>query len=393
MSKVKPHVAPNNIMDNNKEAKRYTVIGLMSGTSLDGVDAAVLYTDGREEVETGAHYFRPYREDERALLAQTMQDALVWNFTGPSPHSFARAETMIDAAHKEAAQALMKEARIKTADVDLIGYHGQTVLHRAPKGRQKGQTLQIGNGQDLADSLGLSTVYDFRTADVAAGGQGAPLAPVYHKSLVRGADGVTAVLNIGGVSNITIVMSGGELLATDCGPGNGPLDMWVSRHDLGDYDKDGRLSLSGTPDIALLEAWMARSFFQLPVPRSADRYDFDVLSSMDGLSVEDGAATLAAFCSFGVQNALRKYRQAIDKVIVCGGGRHNRAIMAALTQFTNAAVINSDDLAWAGDALEAQAFAYMAVRHIKGLPISYPDTTGVPKPMTGGKLAKPIKNF
>ena len=376
--------------DNNRDAKRYTVIGLMSGTSLDGVDAAVLHTDGRQQVETGAHLFRPYSADERALLAQTMQDALEWNFIGPPPNSFARAETMIDTAHKESVRALMKKSGLQTADINLIGFHGQTVLHRAPKGEQKGQTLQIGNGQDIANSLEISTVYDFRTADVAVGGQGAPLAPIYHKCLIRTAESVTAVLNIGGVSNITIITPDGGLLASDCGPGNGPLDAWVSHHDLGAYDKDGLLSLSGTPDITLLEAWMKRAFFQSAVPKSADRYDFDVLSSMGSLSAEDGAASLAMFCALGVQNTLRKYMQSVDNIVVCGGGRHNRAIMAALTQITNAMVLDSDDMGWEGDALEAQAFAYMAVRHIKGLPISFPGTTGVITPMTGGNLAIPM---
>ncbi|WP_371398185.1 anhydro-N-acetylmuramic acid kinase [Fretibacter rubidus] len=379
------------------DKQNLTAIGLMSGTSLDGVDAALVHTDGEAHVKTAQHIFRAYTDEERAVLVETMRQAVKWNFVGPSPNIFAKAEDIVDAAHVDAITSLL--AKTDTQDIDLIGYHGQTVLHHAAiqgqgQGQgQKGATLQIGRGQALADEFGIPTAYDFRSNDVSVGGQGAPLAPVYHKALVMaaGLSGNTAVINIGGVSNVTVVVADGNIAASDCGPGNGPLDSWVSQNGLGEYDKDGVLSLRGTPDIARLEGWLKRPFFLKNVPKSADRYDFDVLSTMHGMSIDNGAATLSMFCALAIQNTLNQYHQAIENIVVCGGGRHNPAIIAALTEALSTRVINCDDLGWDGDALEAQAFAYMAVRHKKRLPLSFPSTTGVSNPVTGGVLATPNK--
>lgn len=362
----------------------------MSGTSLDGIDAALLRTDGDRVIEAGQSHFRAFSDTERALLTETMAAAVSWGFAGPPPNILARAEAMLDAAHIEAVRGLLDAANISKHDVDYIGYHGQTVLHRAPQAGTLGQTLQIGDGSRIARELHIPTVYDFRSHDVSMGGQGAPLAPIYHRALVRdaGLSGVVGVLNIGGVSNITII-NGDDLLATDCGPGNGPLDSWVAQHGLGAYDKDGALSLAGTPDFARLESWLRAPFFYAPVPKSADRYDFDVLPRMHGLAVEDGAATLACYAAHGVANTVKQYGQAIDSLILCGGGRHNPAMRYGLAELLDCAIISSDTLGWDGDALEAQAFAYMAARHIMGLPLSFPSTTGVNSPLCGGKLANP----
>ena len=366
----------------------YTVIGLMSGTSLDGVDAAILRTDGETFVDTDQSFFRPYSDYERRFLTEIMRDALAWGFDGPAPNGFARAERLIDGAHKEAVFALLAQQDLVSADIDLIGYHGQTVLHRAAAPHKKGQTLQIGNGQVLAKATGIDVVYDFRSADVAAGGQGAPLAPVYHEALMRSFDlSKAAIINIGGVSNLTL-KTGAGLIASDCGPGNGPLDSWIAKHGLGEYDEGGKISLSGTPDIACLQGWIKREFFTRALPKSADRYDFDVLPSMYGLNAENGAASLAMFTALGILDTLNKCQADVDTLIICGGGRHNKAILAGLSEVTAAKVLTSDDMGWDGDGLEAHAFAYLAVRHIKNLPLSFPGTTGVNKPMTGAVLAK-----
>jgi len=362
----------------------YKTLGLMSGTSLDGVDVAVLETDGERIFGFGDTHFRPYTDAEKNILSEATQAALAWNFKGASPNVFAQAEAIIHTAHIEAAQVLMSD------DIDLIGFHGQTVLHRPPTPQKKGQTLQLGDGQRLANALGVDVVYDFRTADVNAGGQGAPLASIYHQAMLEksGIPLAAAVLNIGGVSNITLVARSGELLATDCGPGNGPLDSWVQMCGRGTYDKNGALALAGEPDFTLIEKWLGRAFFAKPFPKSADRWDFDVLSDLKYHTPANGAASLAAFTAMAIARSVVDYGRPIDKVIVCGGGRKNPAIMAALQEQNIGKIVSAEYVGWRGDDLEAEAFAYLAVRSALGLPLSYPGTTGVDEPMCGGVLAK-----
>lgn len=361
----------------------YTALGLMSGTSLDGVDVAVIKTDGVDIISFGSSTERPFLQDEKSVLEAATQDALRWRFNGPAPNRFSQAEDVIDAAHLKA---------IGDLTADIVGYHGQTILHHPPMDGKIGQTLQLGRGQALTDKLGVPVVFDFRTADVAAGGQGAPLAPIYHEALVRYSKlkGRIAVLNLGGVANVTAIEDGKLLWATDCGPGNGPLDSWISRKTNQDYDVGGALSFEGDVSHQYIKQWLERDFFKRKIPRSADRYDFDVLEDMETLSLAGGAATLASFCAQAVSRDLRAFDP--DKVIVCGGGRKNPAIMGMLDMHCAAQVIPAETVGWNGDMLEAQAFAYLAVRTMKGLPISFPETTGCPKPMTGGKIAYPSKS-
>ncbi|PHR61965.1 MAG: anhydro-N-acetylmuramic acid kinase [Robiginitomaculum sp.] len=366
---------------------RYNVIGLMSGTSLDGVDAAILDTDGEVVFGFGATHFRSYTQDERQILSEATQAALAWRFKGVAPNIFARAERIIHTAHIEAVQAILQKADVR---VDLIGFHGQTVLHQPPQDGKNGATLQLGNGQVLADALGIDVVYDFRTHDVAQGGQGAPLAPLYHNALLQNEDMLrpVAVLNIGGVSNITLVDNDGIVYASDCGPGNGPLDSWIEQKGLGDYDKDGVLSLAGTPDVGRVQKWLRADFFAKPVPKSADRWDFNVLDDMQGLSPEDGAATLVAYAAESIRHTLAQYGKTIATVIVCGGGRKNPAMLAALAEQSIGDILTTENVNWRGDDLEAEAFAYLAVRSVRAMPLSTPETTGVRKPVTGGQFAK-----
>lgn len=369
--------------------KTFRVIGLMSGTSLDGVDAAILETDGETIYSFGASVSLPYSTLEREALESATRKALAWNFKGPPPNEFALAEDVLHQTHVAAVQALIFESKFELSDFDLIGFHGQTVLHRAPSGSKKGQTLQLGDGEKLARALGVDVAYDFRSADVAAGGQGAPLAPIYHKALLdmSGLSVDTAILNVGGVSNFTLFDANGSLVASDAGPGNGPLDQWVKQNSLGDYDDGGALSFKGTPDFARIDEWLEGEFFKQAVPRSADRYDFDVLSTLKGVSPENGAATLCAFTGMAVAKTLKQSAAKVSQIVVCGGGRHNPAIMAALREATSAKIISAEMLGWDGDALEAQAFAYLAVRSVKRLPLSFPKTTGVKHKMTGGVIA------
>ncbi len=352
----------------------------MSGTSLDGVDVAVIETDGIDIFGFGPTAEASLSLEDKAILQSATQDALKWRFSGAPPNSFARAETIIDRVHL---------AAIGKMSADIIGYHGQTILHHPPVNGQAGQTLQLGRGQVLADALGLPVAYGFRTADVTAGGQGAPLAPIYHEALCRYSSlgGRVAVVNIGGVSNVSMVENGALKWATDCGPGNGPLDSWVAKHDVGEFDLNGRLSFAGSVNHMLIDQWFNADFFKRNVPRSADRYDFDVLNDLKNYTVESGAATLASFCAQSIARDLKG--TALDMVVICGGGRKNPAIMAMLDIHIDANVVPAEIVGWDGDMLEAQAFAYLSVRTLKGLPISFPETTGAPTPMMGGRIAYP----
>lgn len=370
------------------EKKIYTALGLMSGTSLDGVDVAVIETDGEEVFAFGQSGCLDF-DEEVVALKLAVKGALEWKFSGPPPNSLQAGSEFTDAKHIQAIEELFQEHVGLKEDVDVIGYHGQTVYHLPPQGGVKGQTLQLGSGQSLATNFGIPCVYDFRSDDVRAGGQGAPLAPIYHQALCRYSNlfGRVAVVNIGGVSNVTLVDGENSLIATDCGPGNGPLNSWMELKGVGSYDKDGRLSWAGDVDLDRVNRWLERDFFKRPIPRSADRYDFDVLPDMRDMSIENGAATLASFCAHAIARDMNKYSP--ETIVVCGGGRHNPAIMGMLDMHTNGKVLKAEDMGWDGDALEAQAFAYLAVRKLRDLPISFPGTTGVAMPMTGGVIVKP----
>lgn len=373
------------------EPQRYIALGLMSGTSLDGVDAAFLETDGEQIFRLGPSLCLEYSLSDKALLLEATQAALRWQFNGARPDSFKAAETILHKCHVQAVKMLCEDHKEWADSLAMIGFHGQTVLHHPPKGEFNGQTLQLGDGEALAKALGTPVWYDFRTADVEAGGQGAPLAPIYHQALIAYSklDSPTAVLNIGGVGNITLVTEGNHIIASDTGPGNGPLDNWMVKNGIGDFDPDGKYAAAGTPYFSLIRKWFKQEFFKKTTPRSADRYDFDVIKELDNLSIEDGAATLAAFTTLAVVYTLKDMREEPGSVIVCGGGRHNKAMMWMLQEHLEARVKTAEEVGWNSDAIEAQAFAYLAVRAELKHPISFPMTTGVRKAMTGGILAKP----
>ena len=359
----------------------------MSGTSLDGVDVAVIETDGEAVHGFGPSLAGTLDKAERKLIKKATRRALRWNFDGPAPNVFAEAEVAVDAAHIRAVERFADAHPAVWRGVEVIGYHGQTVLHRPPEpGRQR--TLQLGDGGRLARHFGLPVVYDFRSNDMAHGGQGAPLAPVYHRALVERArmERGTAVLNLGGVGNVSVFA---PLLATDTGPGNGPLDQWMKRAAGKRMDKDGRASARGSVDRARVERWLDGAFFQRPVPRAADRYDFVELKSLEGLGVDDGAATLARFTAESVARTLAEMGTRLGGIVVCGGGRRNPTLMGMIAEATGLAVVPAEDLGWDGDALEAQAFAFLAVRSLRGLPLSFPGTTGVGEAVTGGRVARP----
>ena len=353
-------------------------IGLMSGTSLDGIDAALIETDGLGQVRALAFRGEDWSDAARAELAEATRLALTYDRPRASPPLVAAGE-LVTRAHAMAVHKLLAQAGVSAADVAVVGFHGQTVAHRP----DRGWTWQIGDGAVLAQACGVRTVADFRSADVAAGGQGAPLLPVYHQALAAGLEKPVAVLNLGGVANVTFVGREGALVAFDTGPANGLIDCWVEEASGARYDADGALAGRGRVDEAVLGAMLDHPFFDAAPPKSLDRADFTIQPAR-GLSVADGAATLTAFTAASVAEALRLLPEQPRRLIVAGGGRHNPTMMRMIAERTGLTPEPADALGWNGDAMEAEGFAYMAVRTIMGLPISFPGTTGAPEPMTGG---------
>jgi anhydro-N-acetylmuramic acid kinase len=356
-------------------------IGLMSGTSLDGVDAAYIETDGERIGRLGPSLTLPYdpalRRELRALLERAEEIA-------PDDPHLRDIEARLTKRHAEAVAAIGLAA-------DLIGFHGQTILHRPRRPGRLGppRTWQIGDAAWLARATGITVAYDFRSADVAAGGQGAPLVPVFHAALCQPVPKPVAILNLGGVANVTYIGLDGTLIAFDTGPANGPLDDWARRSTGEDYDRDGRLALAGQPDGAVLARLLAHPYLAAPPPKSLDRLEFGRALAEAGaaeLSPEDGAATLVAFCACAVAAAARHFPEPPLQWLVTGGGRRNPALMRALAGALEAPVRPVEVAGWNGDALEAQAFGFLAARVAKGLPLTFPGTTGVPAPLPGGRL-------
>ncbi len=361
-------------------------IGLMSGTSLDGVDVALIETDGERIGTFGPTSYRAYTDSERDLLRKALADAASVTERCARPGALKDAESLVTHAHAEAIENFLKAHSLPRDSIDIVGFHGQTVLHRPD---QK-LTVQIGDGHALAKSLGVPVVFDLRAADVAAGGQGAPLVPVYHRALVRllNRAGPAVVVNIGGVANVTYI-DGETLIACDTGPGNALLDDFMLRRTGKAVDRDGRTAAKGLADQDWITRALSQPFFRMPPPKSLDRNDFAALS-VDGMSTEDGAATLTAFTADSIAMIAAALPKLPANWIVVGGGASNPTLMRMLGErVAPASVTRGTDLGWSGDAVEAQAFAYMAVRSLRGLPLTFPRTTGVAGPLTGGVLAKP----
>lgn len=355
-----------------------TVVGLMSGTSMDGVDAALLRTDGRDRVEALDFLTIPYDDGFRARLRGCLGK------TGDEDGMVAEVERDLTDAHADAVRRLLDKAGVAAVAVDLIGFHGHTI-HHDPDRRI---TRQIGDGARLAAATGIAVVDDFRSADVAAGGQGAPLVPLFHRALAHGLPRPLAILNIGGVANVSWIGSEpagreADVVACDTGPGNALIDDWVLRHGMGRFDAGGALAATGRVDGAALVTLMGHPYFGRPAPKSLDRDAFDP-APVAALSPEDGAATLTAFTAESVARVVPHLPAAPVRWLVCGGGRHNATLMAMLADRLGVPVEPADRVGWDGDALEAQAFGYLAVRSRLGLPLSLPATTGVPAPMRGG---------
>ena len=363
-------------------------IGLMSGTSMDGVDVALIETDGEAAVTLGPHLEVPYTSAERALLRGAVADATALTDRTARPGALRAADALVVRTHAAAVRALLKAEKIDAVSIDVVGFHGQTVLHRPAKRL----TVQIGDAAALSAELGLRVVADFRAADVAAGGQGAPLVPVFHRALAAARDLPlpSAILNLGGIGNLTFIDAEGALVAFDTGPGNALLDDLMMGRSGAPCDRDGRQALAGRCDAGVLAALLADPYFARAVPKSLDRGDLRG-HAVAALSLADAAATLTAFTAASVAAGLRHLPAAPARLIVAGGGARNPAMMAALRQAVACHVLTAEEIGWASGALEAQAFAYLAVRRLADLPATYPGTTGVPVPLVGGVLSYPSR--
>ncbi|HZL30175.1 MAG TPA: anhydro-N-acetylmuramic acid kinase [Pseudolabrys sp.] len=362
-------------------------IGLMSGTSLDGVDVALIETDGTRISAFGPVGYRPYSDDERALLRQALADGAALGDRTARPGTLAQAEDFVTRVHAETVEAFCETEQIDRAGVAIVGFHGQTVLHK-PAAKL---TVQIGDGAALAKRLKLPVAYDFRAADVAAGGQGAPLVPIFHQALARDLDRPhpIAVLNVGGVANVTFV-DGGDPMACDTGPGNALIDDFMRARTGAPLDRDGDEASRGKVDEGFVERVLAHEFFDLPCPKSLDRNAFAFSNiGLPDFTVADGAATLSALTAASVARVVARLPVPPRSWIVAGGGARNPTLMRMLSErLAPATVETADAVGWSSQSIEAQAFAYLAVRTLNGLPITFPLTTGIKEPLAGGVIVR-----
>jgi len=372
--------------------KQFLAIGLMSGTSMDGVDCALIKTNAHTAKAVGKMVHLPYSPDMRRNIASAMTEAVRLGSPVLQNENLNQLETKLTNIHAKAVREILSENNLNPKDIDVVGFHGQTLLHRP----DQGWSWQIGDGQHLANMVNIPVVNDFRRHDVENGGQGAPLVPIYHQALIktRVDQGLEvawpiALINIGGVSNVTWLHNDGaqQMLAFDTGPGNAFIDDWVKKNTGQPMDIDGALAAKGKIDHDLVTKWLENEYFTQPPPKSLDRLGFNVMG-LESLSLEDGAATLLDFTVKTIQIALEHCPQKTEYIYICGGGRHNKTLMSKLKE-GGIPVDSVEKIGWRGDALEAEAFAFLACRHLLYLPITFPETTGIYQPSTGGKLYRP----
>jgi anhydro-N-acetylmuramic acid kinase len=366
-----------------------TAIGLMSGTSMDGIDVALLRTDGESRVERGPSLGFAYPPAFRKTLASTLETAKQIDRREQRPGGMHDVERELTLRHAHAVEQFLLHVQLTKEDVDFIGFHGQTVLHRP----HQALTVQIGDGPLLARETGIPVVYDMRANDMVHGGQGAPLVPVYHAALAAGIEGFSGrpvmFVNIGGISNLTFIGSDGTIVAYDSGPGNTLIDQWVETHAGVPFDQGGSIALEGGVIGGLVDRYLDHAFFTSEARISLDRNDF-APPSADEAGLHDGARTLAYVTAAAIVRSMRHLPEKPELIVVCGGGRLNRVVMADLRLLSEGAEVEpAETFRFNGDSMEAEAWAYLAVRSSRGLPLTFPKTTGVKTPVTGGDLARP----
>ncbi|ANL65952.1 anhydro-N-acetylmuramic acid kinase [Rhizobium phaseoli] len=367
-----------------------TAIGLMSGTSMDGIDVALIRTDGRGFIERGPFLGVPYETEFRERLKRALDLARPLHHRSERPAELRDIELELTGRHAIAVTAFLERFGLSADAIDVLGFHGQTVLHRP----DEGLTIQIGDGGDLARRTGISVIYDMRANDMVHGGQGAPLVPAYHAALAgkfQQAGQAVCFVNIGGISNLTFIGTDGRIVAFDSGPGNTLIDQWVEMQTGKTYDPGGEIGGRGKVAAAVAERYLESPFFRGNVRRSLDRGDFAPLRSAEA-SLEDGARTLAHVAAASIIKSAGFLPETPSTYVVCGGGRLNGTLMAefsAMAESLGSRVLSAEQAGFDGDAMEAEAWAYLAVRSLDGLPLTFPGTTGVSAPVSGGVLATP----
>ncbi|MBX4867867.1 anhydro-N-acetylmuramic acid kinase [Rhizobium bangladeshense] len=365
-----------------------TAIGLMSGTSMDGIDVALIRTDGRGFIERGPFLGVPYDAEFRGRLKRALELARPLRDRNERPAELREIELELTLRHATAVMAFLESFGLAASAVDVLGFHGQTVLHRP----DEGLTIQIGDGRELARRTGLSVVYDMRANDMVNGGEGAPLVPAYHAALAakfQQAGEAVCFVNIGGISNLTYIGADGRIAAFDSGPGNTLIDQWVEMQTGRTYDPGGEIGGRGKVVHSLAERYLDSPFFRGNIRRSLDRGDFAPLRP-DEASLEDGARTLAHVAAASIVKSAGFLPERPSTYVVCGGGRLNGTLMAELSAMAEGSrVLSAEAAGFDGDAMEAEAWAYLAVRSLEGLPLTFPGTTGVAAPVSGGVLATP----
>ncbi len=354
--------------------KNILALGLMSGTSLDGVDASLIKTNGLNEVQVLSSLSLPYTNQEKNLLSKY-----------PDLNLNTINKILIQ-SHTLITRKILEKAEISFRDIYVIGFHGQTIAH-AP---EKGWTWQLGNAKELSKNTGIDVVADFRSRDVHFGGEGAPLVPPYHKAIMSDKNIIrpVAILNIGGVANITWINNSGDLMAFDVGPGNGPINELVWQRLGLDMDTDGLYASKGKINFDLVKSILNDDFFNKKPPKSLDRSYFDEIcvNSAINLTLEDAAATFVQVLTEGLIKCIKFFPEPPKLILVSGGGRKNKSIIKSLENLINIKVLLIDEEDYDGDSIEAEAFAYLAVRSKMGLPITWPETTGVNRAISGGYL-------
>ncbi|MBS0271225.1 MAG: anhydro-N-acetylmuramic acid kinase [Proteobacteria bacterium] len=360
-------------------------LGLMSGTSADGIDAALIQTDGLAITNFGPTHYISYPKNLKSQILNT--------YGCPPGSEKDSLEQSITEYHIEAVFSLLEKANLEPSNIDAIGFHGQTLFHKPPaRVGEKGETYIIGNGPLLASRTGITVVDQLRLNDIVNGGQGAPLVPVFHQALAKDLPKPIAILNIGGVANVTWIGDSQEkLLAFDTGPGNGLMDDLVREHSNLLWDEEGKIAASGCVHEGLIKKWLSHPYFTRKSPKALDRQTFkSFLDEARTLSFENGVATLTAFTARTLEKALAFFPEKPSQWLVAGGGAHNLTLLNMMQECLEMEVQKASDKGWDGDALEAQAFGFLAVRSLRGLPLTFPGTTGVAYPLTGGRVCKPV---
>lgn len=369
---------------NKSEAKEPVIaLGLMSGTSLDGIDGALLETDGERILDTGPFHTVPYPDTFRVRLKSAVEAAACKNEL-TNDHDLISDLTSL---HCECIGELLATVSpdSKWASPSLVGFHGHTTLHRP----DQGLTQQVGDPMKIAKAFSIPVVSNFRAYDVEHGGQGAPLAPIYHAAMLNTDSKPVCVANIGGIGNITwIGPEANDLIAFDTGPGNGLMDAWVEQTTGARFDEGGSLAAAGNVSASALDELLSLPYYALDYPKSLDRSDLS-LKPILGLTPADGAATLLAYTVRTILMGVGQCPATPLALYISGGGRHNKTLMAVLAEESPCAVHAIEDRGWNGDVVEAQAFAFMAVRSQLGLPITFTNTTGAATALTGGELTSP----